>query len=231
MSYQAITRRAFLGHASRGLGTMALASLLRAEAAAAPPHPLPLSQRERGDDGSRGVINPLHFAPKAKRVIWLYQSGGPTHLETFDYKPKLAELHGQPMPESFTKGQPIAQLQGAKLTCFAPQYPVQEVRPERAGDLRAVPAHRLGGRRDLHHPLDADRGHQPRPGPHVHEHRHDDLRPARRWARGCSTAWGARARTCRASSCCISTGRGGQIAADLQRGSGTAASCPAATRA
>ena len=42
-------------------------------------------------------------------------AGGPSHLETFDYKPKLAELHGQPMPESFTKGQPIAQLQGQEL--------------------------------------------------------------------------------------------------------------------
>ena len=49
---------------------------------------------------------------KAKRVIWLYMAGGPSHLETFDYKPQLAEMHGQPMPESFTKGQPIAQLQG-----------------------------------------------------------------------------------------------------------------------
>ena len=42
-------------------------------------------------------------------------AGGPSHLETFDYKPKLDELNGQPMPESFTKGQPIAQLQGQKL--------------------------------------------------------------------------------------------------------------------
>jgi hypothetical protein len=44
-------------------------------------------------------------------------------LESLDYKPKLAEMHGQPMPDSYTKGQPIAQLQGQKLNCFAPQYP------------------------------------------------------------------------------------------------------------
>jgi hypothetical protein len=56
-------------------------------------------------------------------VIWLYMAGGPSHLETLDYKPKLAEMSGKPMPESFTRGQPIAQLQGAKLTCFAPQHP------------------------------------------------------------------------------------------------------------
>ena len=73
----------------------------------------------------------LHAA-KAKRVIWLYMAGGPSHLETFDYKPKLAQMHGQPMPESFTKGQPIAQLQGQKLNCFAPAASVQEVRQDRA---------------------------------------------------------------------------------------------------
>ena len=71
---------------------------------------------------SLGAINPLPFAPKAKRVIYLYQAGGPSHLETFDYKPKLAEMHGKAMPESFTKGQQIAQLQGKQLMCFAPQF-------------------------------------------------------------------------------------------------------------
>src|SRR5262249_34469659 len=74
----------------------------------------------------RGVIRPLHRPAKAKRVIWLYMAGGPSHLETFDYKPKLAEMHGKPMPESFTKGQPIAQLQGAKLVCFGPQHKFQK---------------------------------------------------------------------------------------------------------
>ncbi|HWC88076.1 MAG TPA: DUF1501 domain-containing protein [Pirellulales bacterium] len=69
-----------------------------------------------------GAVNPLHFLPKAKRVIWLYMAGGMSHLETFDPKPKLAEMHGQPMPESITKGQQIAQLQGQKLNCFAPQH-------------------------------------------------------------------------------------------------------------
>ena len=67
-------------------------------------------------------INPLHYPAKAKRVIFLYQAGGPSHLETFDYKPKLAEMHGKGMPESFTKGQQIAQLQGKPLICFGPQH-------------------------------------------------------------------------------------------------------------
>jgi hypothetical protein len=108
------TRRAFLGNAA-GLGSLALASLINPgllRAAAADP------KRQ-----SLGAVNPLHFAPKVKRVIHLYQAGGPSHLETYDHKPKLAELNGKAMPESLTRGQPIAQLQGNKLNCFAPQFP------------------------------------------------------------------------------------------------------------
>ena len=66
--------------------------------------------------------SPLVFAPRAKRVIQLYMAGGPSHLETLDPKPKLTAMHGQAMPESFTKGKPIAQLQGANLVCYAPQH-------------------------------------------------------------------------------------------------------------
>src|SRR5688500_11472083 len=53
-------------------------------------------------------------------------AGGMSHLDTFDHKPKLEEMNGQPMPESITQGQQIAQLQGAKLTCFAPQHPFKQ---------------------------------------------------------------------------------------------------------
>jgi hypothetical protein len=95
-----IARRSFLRGGLSGLGLFGLGSLLRGQ----------------------GVINPLHHAPKAKRVIFLYQAGGPSHLETFDYKPKLAEMNGKGMPESMTKGQQIAQLQGRPLVCFAPQF-------------------------------------------------------------------------------------------------------------
>src|SRR5262245_58125033 len=108
-------RRVFLARTACGIGAAALAYLLG----------------ERGSRGadlsaSRGVIRPLHVAPKAKRIIFLTMAGGPSHLETFDYKPKLAEMSGQPMPESFTKGQPIAQLQGKELKCLAPQHPFKK---------------------------------------------------------------------------------------------------------
>ena len=100
-----LQRRVFLGQSCRGLGAMALASLFQPQ----------LLADEKSDkrDKWKGIIRTLHFKPKAKRVIFLTMAGGPSHLETFDYKPKLAEMHGKPMPESFTKGQPIAQLQGA----------------------------------------------------------------------------------------------------------------------
>jgi hypothetical protein len=110
------TRRAFLGRASAGVGSLALASLLD-------PKSLVAGQGQAAGDTWPGVVKPLHFTPKAKRVIHIYQAGGPSHLELFDNKPKLAEMHGQPMPESFTKGQPIAQLQNQQLKCFGPQHP------------------------------------------------------------------------------------------------------------
>src|ERR1051325_5252900 len=109
-----LNRRAFLGRTAQGLGTLALASLIRpAMLAAATPSPR--------KDKWTGVVNPPHYPPKVKRVIWLTMAGGPSHLETFDFKPKLLEMHGQPFPESITKGKQIAQLQGQKLMCFAPQ--------------------------------------------------------------------------------------------------------------
>jgi hypothetical protein len=110
-------RRTFLSRTACGIGAAALSSLIRQGAVRA------------GDSSplaTHGAINPLHFAPKAKRIIFLTMAGGPSHLETLDNKPKLAEMHGQPMPESFTKGQPIAQLQGAQLKCFAPQHPFKK---------------------------------------------------------------------------------------------------------
>jgi hypothetical protein len=96
---------------------MALASLLERDLSGAAK-----AGRDVEVDQWPGVVHPFHVIPKAKRVIWLYMAGGPSHLETLDPKPKLAEMNGKPMPESFTRGQPIAQLQGQKLNCLAPQH-------------------------------------------------------------------------------------------------------------
>ena len=104
-----ISRRAFLSRTAQGLGAAALASLL--------------DPRSLHAATSHGVLQNLPLPQKAKRVIWLSMAGGPSHLETFDPKPKLGEMNGKPMPESFTKGQQLAQLQGQPLMCFGPQHP------------------------------------------------------------------------------------------------------------
>lgn len=103
-----IARRSFIRAGSLSLGGIALGQLLARDARAA------------------GAIPLLPFAPKAKRVIWLYMAGGMSHIDTFDNKPKLAQMNGQPMPESVTRGKQIAQLQGAKLNCLAPQHPYKK---------------------------------------------------------------------------------------------------------
>jgi hypothetical protein len=77
-----LARRSFLTRTSSGLGAAALASLMQPATASA---------------SSRSVP---HFAPKAKRVIYLFMSGGPSHIDLFDPKPKLAEMQGQELPTS-----------------------------------------------------------------------------------------------------------------------------------
>jgi len=111
-----IHRRTFLTGSAGLLGGAALSTFLNPTAAIAATGDAPAKRWT-------GVVDPLHFAPKAKRVIFLCMAGGPSHLETFDYKPRLAALDGQPMPESITAGQPIAQLQGQELRILGPQKP------------------------------------------------------------------------------------------------------------
>ncbi len=99
--FHSSNRRTFLSQSLTGIGSIALGRLLGAGLSAGASPTLPA---------------------KVKRVIFLSMAGGPSHLETFDFKPKLRELHGQPMPESFTKGQQLAQLQGKALNCMGAQH-------------------------------------------------------------------------------------------------------------
>lgn len=101
MNANQLARRTFLKRA--GIGSIGLATLLN-------------------DERAFASIQP-HHTPRIKRVIHLCMAGGPSHLETFDYKPELARLDGQPMPESLTQGQPIAQLQNQALKILGPQHP------------------------------------------------------------------------------------------------------------
>jgi len=91
-------RREFLTKTSLGLGAMAFGSLLGMDKAFASSPNNPIS-------GPNGIPGLPHFVPKAKRIVYLFQSGGPSQLETYDYKPKLQQLHGQQLPDSVRKGQ------------------------------------------------------------------------------------------------------------------------------
>lgn len=111
---RSLTRRSFLARSGAGIGSAALASLMNPALFA--------GEANAADSKWTGVIKELHVPLRCKRVIHLCMAGGMTHLETFDYKAKLKEMNGKPMPESMTKGQPIAQLQGRTLTCLGPQH-------------------------------------------------------------------------------------------------------------
>ena len=88
-----VTRRQFFGRTATGIGTAALSHLMHADGYSAT-QPI----------GLQGVP---HFAPKAKRVIYMFQSGAPSQIDMFDYKPMLEKFHGQDLPDSVRKGQRI----------------------------------------------------------------------------------------------------------------------------
>ncbi|HMD98535.1 MAG TPA: DUF1501 domain-containing protein [Terriglobia bacterium] len=98
-----MTRRQLFGRTAKGIGVAALASLLAPEA-------LLSSDGDASggiDPKTGGLIGFPNFAPKAKRVIFLHQSGAPSQIELFDYKPKLRQFHGTELPDSIRQGQRI----------------------------------------------------------------------------------------------------------------------------
>ncbi|HKQ91659.1 MAG TPA: DUF1501 domain-containing protein [Blastocatellia bacterium] len=103
-----MTRRHFFGLCSLGLGAAALASLLGESGYA------------QSGAAKSGLPDLPHFAPKAKRVIYLYQVGGPSQLDLFDHKPQLEKLRGQNLPESIRIGQRLSQLTANESLPTAP---------------------------------------------------------------------------------------------------------------
>jgi len=112
----AIRRRTFLRDSAYGLGGIALAGLLDPSLFSGSVQATESATGSRG----RGVVDPPHRPVKARRVIHLCMAGGPSQFESFDYKPRLRELHGKPFPESFTRGQQLAQLQNTTLIARGP---------------------------------------------------------------------------------------------------------------
>lgn len=101
-----VNRREFFGKSALGLGTAALASLLARDGLAA-------ELQSAAQNIVPGLSNLPHFAPKAKRVIYLFQNGAPTHVELFDFKPKLIEMHGKPVPDEYVQGKKFSTMTGA----------------------------------------------------------------------------------------------------------------------
>jgi hypothetical protein len=103
-----LNRRQFLGQAGTGLGAIALAQLLGQDARAA--------DATDGAAGQPGLPGLPHFAPRAKRVIYLFQGGGPSQMETFDYKPLLEKYHGQDLPDSIRMGQRLTAMSATQAS-------------------------------------------------------------------------------------------------------------------
>lgn len=107
-----LTRRNLLASGARGLGALALGSLVQHRAL-----------------GRAEVAQPLlpHFAPRARRVIYLFMSGGPSHIDLFDYKPELRKIHGQELPESIRQGQRLTTMTSGQTSfpCVAPMFEFQ----------------------------------------------------------------------------------------------------------
>ena len=117
---QLLTRRHFFGRTATGIGSVALASLLNdrlfaADAAASP---------AIAAGAAPGVLQALHFAPKAKRVIYLFMSGGPSHIDLLDYKPQLAAHHGAELPASVRMGQRVTGMTSGQSSfpCVSPLF-------------------------------------------------------------------------------------------------------------
>lgn len=97
-------RRQFLSRSGLGLGTMALANLLQRDCQGAEENPF------------QGILAAPHFPAKAKRIIYLFMSGGPSQLDLFDHKPLLNEKNGQDLPESVRQGQRLTGMTGNQST-------------------------------------------------------------------------------------------------------------------
>ena len=123
------TRRAFLGRGTLGLGGIALGSLLNAQAA-----------KRNAIGGQAGLP---HFAPKAKRVIYLFQSGGPSQMDLFDYKPHLGKRFGEEVPESIYPAERKTTMTSGQASFRCAPSTLKFTRHGQAGTWLSEPLHHL----------------------------------------------------------------------------------------
>jgi hypothetical protein len=116
---QQMTRRELLFSSAKCLGGAALGSLLAPNLIAAQPK----------TNATGGLLGVPHFAPKAKRVIMLFFSGGPSHIDLYDYKPAMRKFHGEELPDSVRKGQRITTMTSGQKSfpCVAPMFKFERV--------------------------------------------------------------------------------------------------------
>lgn len=113
--HQTLNRRRLLHGAASTIGGAAVSALLAGDA----------SSGEKSTNGEqKSSVQPPHFAPRAKRVVYLFQSGGPSHLELLDHKPKLKELHGSELPDSIRRGQRLTGMTSGQKSfpVIAPKF-------------------------------------------------------------------------------------------------------------
>ncbi len=120
-----ITRRQLLANSGRALGTAALCSLMPGGLNAAN---MGTSSAKPSNDEMSGLLGLPHFAAKAKRVIYLFMSGGPSHIDLFDYKPEMRDFHGEELPESIRQGQRLTTMTSGQSSfpCVAPMFKFQK---------------------------------------------------------------------------------------------------------
>ena len=131
--HQAQTRRQMIGLGARGLGALGAASLLN-------PTLLKAATSQAGIS-SFGTLEAPHFKPSAKRVIYLFLSGGPSHIDLYDYHPKMKDFHGIELPDSIRNGQRITGMTSGQKSfpCVAPMFEFSRHGPSGSWFSDAIP--------------------------------------------------------------------------------------------
>lgn len=162
----AVTRRQLFGRTAAGIGGFALASLLNPDLVSG-------AGRPANPQGLSGELKALHFPPKAKHVIYLFMSGGPSHIDLFDYKPELKKHHGEELPASVRMGQRITGMTAnqKRFPCVAPMF--QFHRHGQSGTYVSELLPNIGKIVGRHRDCEVReyRGDQSRPGHYVHPNR------------------------------------------------------------
>ena len=155
-----------------GVGSIALASLINPQTA--------LADR---DQGAAGVLTAPHHPPRAKQIIFLFQSGGPSQIDLLDYKPHLNKVHGQQLPDAIRKGQRLTGMSGnqSSLPLVGSPFKFQQHGEIGTMDQRSAAVYVQDRRRPVHCEINVHRSHQPRSRRNVYPNGFPVSRSAQFW--------------------------------------------------